>query len=160
MRLFRTELYEIKPNDKSEDYMWDIVTATFPIDIMFGVWMLIISFPIFIVAIFVFLPIPMMILFAMCLILYGVYYPLQKLVNVGDFGLGSGTITSFNIGCLWVMITVIVSGMEYYDHWNWSKAFNIGFLGRYCDHDDYFKFEKWNEYSWDIKFLIISWVIF
>ena len=56
--------------------------------------------------------------------------------------------------------TQIISMMEYFDGIKWSDAYRFGLYGEYCQKDDYFQWDKWSEYSWDIQFLVIGWFVF
>ena len=42
----------------------------------------------------------------------------------------------------------------------WVNSWMIGFLGQYCEEGDYFSFDKWYAYPTEIKYMIVSWIIF
>ena len=44
---------------------------------------------------------------------------------------------------VWFIAVLLVCTMELYDGQNWIDAYRIGFLGKYCNEDDYFQFSKW-----------------
>ena len=77
-----------------------------------------------------------------------------------NIGLFSGIGISLTFCTIWAFTTIIVSTMEFYDEFDWTKSWRTGFLGHYCNKEDYFAFSKWNEYNWDIQFLVVSWFVF
>ena len=52
--------------------------------------------------------------------------------------------------------------MEFYGdkEYNWVQSLETGLLGTYCDENDYFQFDRFHEYDWDIQLLVVSWFIF
>ena len=60
----------------------------------------------------------------------------------------------------WLITLFMVSIMEFSNDVKWVKGYRIGLLGEYCDPDDYFSADKWNQYEWDIQLLIVSWFLF
>ena len=62
----------------------------------------------------------------------------------------------------WGVAMMMFSTMEFYGYkgYDWIHAWETGFLGTYCDPNDYFAFSKFSQYDWDIRVLIISWFIF
>ena len=77
-----------------------------------------------------------------------------------DFALGSSLIMTYSLFGMWFLVIIYVCMMELYSDSNWVEAHRIGFLGEYCNESDYFAVNKWNDYDWDIQFLIISWFLF
>ena len=77
-----------------------------------------------------------------------------------DVGGYSGMTISSTIGMIFVLTVSTVCTMEFYANGDWVQSYRIGLLGEYCDEEDYFSFGKWSEYRWDMRFLIMSWVVF
>ena len=129
------------------------------VNLIFAIWMFFISFPVLVSGFFLFIPSSIIILCGMATFGWFGGYPLLKCTK-GDFLLGSIIPMVFTFGMVWFFTVIIVSAMEFYDTVDWIDAWKIGFLGEYCDDNDYFAFYKWNEYNWEIKFIIIGWFFF
>ena len=61
---------------------------------------------------------------------------------------------------MWWTMTVTISSMALYGGESWPNSYRFGFFGEYCNETDYFQLGKWDSYSWDIQFLIFSWILF
>eukprot|EP01084_Bolivina_argentea_P124602 220798_1 len=130
----------------------------------FGLLLFFISFPVIMSGLFVYIPTTIIIGICAVIIFGAVFLIVSFLLRPICLGEEIPFLTGFAISStfctMWFFITVIVSTMEFFDHGNWVKSWEIGFLGEYCHQDDYFSLSKWSEYPMDIKFLIVSWVIF
>ena len=69
-------------------------------------------------------------------------------------------IINVSLLAMWFSQIIIIPAMEVYSGQDWVTSYKIGFLGQYCDEKDYFTADKWNEYDWDIRLLVISWFLF
>ena len=121
----------------------------------------IISFPIWIGGIFVYITTTLL-AGVVGFLIAGIFYILQKWLfklKVGLDWILSATI-AFSFLVMWFIVVILVCAMELYAGQSWIDAYKIGFLGQYCEEEDYFQFSKWNQYQWDIKYLIISWFLF
>ena len=162
----------IEEHDFSEDNkaLYTHVSApaigNIAVNVLFGVVFGIMSFPIWISGIFVY--IPTLILFAIISVLvwFVINVGLRRLCNKRRDG-PLDDMFEFNSiflnVALWTMVLftlIIVCAMEFYSGQKWVDAYRIGFFGEYCERSDYFEFGNWDEYDWKIQFLIISWFIF
>ena len=118
------------------------------------VWFIIISFPILLSGIFIFIPTTILCYFIVAFFVSLIEDYLQLLAE------DTFICILLTFGVMWFLIVIIICTMEFFNGTNWFKSYRIGFLGEYCNESDYFEFNKWNEYPLDIKFLIISWFIF
>ena len=66
----------------------------------------------------------------------------------------------YSMAWIWFMMVSIVCIMEFFNGAKYTDAYNIGFKGMYCDTNDYFHTNKFNEYSWDVWVLIVTWFFF
>ena len=135
---------------------------------MFGI----ISFPVYFGGLFIYIPTTIAAASSLTASMLGVYYLIWKckgssggfLDDYEDDDDGLEWISPFAVAITFVFnafVTVnIVCTMELYSGENWVKAYRIGSFGEYCGEDDYFSFNKWNDYHWDIQLLIVSWFLF
>ena len=138
------------------------------IDIAFIVWIIVISFPVLLFGMIIFIPTAIIMVTCEMAILFIVFsLTRSSLDNVGkgpiQHGICGGVsslIMGFGFGGYWFMMAIILSAMEFFDDTKWAKAIRIGFVGDYCDQNDYFSFSKWDQYDWDVRFLIVSWLLF
>ena len=152
------------------NYIRTISWVNVLVEIMVVAAFVIVSFPIFITGIFVYLPttiLGLIIGFAIWFICFriGAYFHDKwhgppDYIYYHDIGIMSGVLMSTSFGALWFFIVIIVPSMELYAGGNWVEAYRIGFFAEYCNKDDYFAFNKWSEYEWNIQLLIVSWFIF
>ena len=158
-------------NKKLYELLENFVSIQIPIIMLFAVWFSLLSLPIFVAGIFVYIPSTILIGIIGMVIFVVIYLMLQKLIlsrgdsKYSDFAIMTGILSYTSFCGMWFFILIVVCTMEYfsdalYSGENWVRAYGIGFLGEYCDESDYFEFGKWNEYEWHIRFLIVSWFIF
>ena len=74
---------------------------------------------------------------------------------------------AFRSACIVIIILAahiyIVSTIEFLHSDNGFKYWDSGLTalqGQYCMENDHFSIYKWHEYTWDVKLLVISWVLF
>eukprot|EP01084_Bolivina_argentea_P255372 429504_1 len=138
----------------------NIASMDLYIEITFILWFLIISIPIFISGMFIFIP----------TIIIGLLWGLLAFIIISKLLLRcfdndnitdtAGIIVSISIALMWLFVVTIMSTIEFFKTKDWIGAYRIGFLGEYCNESDYFQFDKWNKYPMDIQFVIISWFLF
>ena len=123
---------------------------------------LIISLPIWIAGFNVFMP-NVVFFIVICIIVSALYHFVMKyLVQKDDYEFNwllLARVSSLTV-IMWFLVVTLVSAMEFFDGLDWVHSYGVGFLGEYCDAEDHVHFNKWNEYTMDIQFLIISWFLF
>ena len=123
---------------------------------------LIVSFPIWIGGVFIF--IPTTVFFIVVGVIFSViyHYAMKWIVWKDEYEFNWTLLARISILTImmWFLVVILVSAMEFYDGQNWVDSCSIGFLGQYCDNDDFIDFSDWNEYTKDLQFLIVSWFLF
>merc|ERR1712228_202953 len=153
MRWFGFPIW-FKDDDNDRQTPW-IVACFFQ---MFAEWIfvaifMIISIPILISGIFIYMPTTLLFMLWMCgstTVIFVLF--MNKSEDIGGW---SGMTVSLTIGMIFILNVIIICTLEFYANGNWIKSYRIGMRGEYCDESDYFSFDKWNDYDWDIRFLII-----
>ena len=128
---------------------------------IFAALFAIISFPLWMSGLFVYITTTILALVMGVVILISSHFIIKSVFGKSDVIIhGLPFASSWTI--MFFAVVVIICAMEFYADGdiNWVKAYRIGFMGEYCSKDDYFQSSKWNEYPMDIQFLIVSWFIF
>ena len=161
MTLFAFEVV-CKGND---EYIAIITTAIgCTSDLLFMLFVIIAAFPVMISGAVVFIPtgllsiLVVVICWAFCYWLFRLScFSRKRFESMREI---AGFISAMTLLLQFVWTSQTVSIMEFFDGELWTKAYRFGFFGEYCYDAAYFQSNKWSQYQWDIKFLIISWIMF
>ena len=65
---------------------------------------------------------------------------------------------------LFMIVAINITIFGTIQFWNtgldWLESYRVVMTGEYCHNNDWFRFGKWSQYPSDVKFLIISWILF
>merc|ERR1712228_727651 len=143
----------LNANDATDSWTsWILsIFCTMFIEWAFVIIFMIVSAPIFISGIFIYLTTTLLFMIWMtCSFVLVFVVFMNKSEDIGGY---SGMVISSTIGMLFVLNVITICTMEFYGGNKWTESYRIGIRGEYCDESDYFSFDKWNEYEWDIRFL-------
>ena len=157
MKMFHNKLGIIIEERTSQVSVWSNTI----IDAAFIIFFIIISFPVFVGGIFIYITTTLLFV-VLGLILWAITWYLfqRRSYRLTECGKEWGYTISTTFLSMWFLVNIIMSTMEFYNGSNWINAYKVGFFGEYCDQNDYFQFGKWNDYPSDIQFLVISWILF
>ena len=132
-------------------------------DLLFVLWIIILTFPIAFTGIFIFIPTSIILCCSVFMMGCVLHVFIEKYGNGWpDNGESLGPAMSAPFLIIWAFTTIIFSSMEFYGEgkYDWINSWETGILGTYCNEDDYFLFSKFHQYNWDMQLLIVSWFIF
>ena len=138
------------------------------VDCLWGLFVIIAAFPVVVSAGFVYITTGLLAVCVMGMIYYFNYCVFEFIIikkypnlrGLEEQKHIAGLVMGFTLILHFVWMTEIVSMMEYFDGKTWGQSYRFGFYGEYCQKSDYFEWNKWSQYPWDIKLLIASWFVF
>lgn len=147
--------------DNDEPTWWVIILAgALTLDFGYGTFIFFVAFAIGFPGLFIFIPNTIVLTCVLFCIVGGLFGCIEYCTKKEDLALGIGLKIGLTFVTICAFTTIIMSTMEFFHSGEWVESFLMGMDGSYCNFDDYFTLNKWNEYDWDIKFLVVCWILF